>query len=68
MTDRRRTRLVVVASIWYAGLVVLLAWQAERGQSILAPDAVTLATLLGWIAAAAIASNVAVRSAGPVTA
>jgi len=37
-----RTRLVVVAAAGYLGLVGLVTWQALRGQSIVAPDALTL--------------------------
>ncbi|MET7994889.1 hypothetical protein ABZU76_28730 [Amycolatopsis sp. NPDC005232] len=40
-----RARLVVVAAAGYAGLVGLVTWQAERGQSIIQPDVLTLAVL-----------------------
>ncbi|MDT0331896.1 hypothetical protein [Nocardiopsis lambiniae] len=42
-SDALRTRLVLVASGSYAGLVVLLTWQALRGQSVVRPDGLTLA-------------------------
>jgi hypothetical protein len=53
-----RVRLVVVAAIGYAALVLLLTWQAMRGQSLVHPDALTGAAtgglalaLLGAVAA-----------------
>lgn len=51
---RVRTRLILTASAGYAGLVALVTWQALRGQSIVAPDGLTLATfglLVGGVAA-----------------
>ena len=38
-----RRRLVVTAATGYAALVALVTWQALRGQTIVAPDAATLA-------------------------
>lgn len=38
-----RTALVWIAGLGYLGLVGLLTWQALRGQSVIAPDARTLA-------------------------
>lgn len=38
-----RARLITVAGIAYAGLVVLVTWQALRGQSLVSPDALSLA-------------------------
>jgi hypothetical protein len=38
-------RIVRIAAAGYAGLVVLVTWQAMRGQPLLSPDAVTLAAL-----------------------
>ncbi|MFE0027894.1 hypothetical protein [Amycolatopsis sp. NPDC059021] len=37
-----RAKLVLVGSAGYAGLVALVTWQAERGQSIVRPDGLTL--------------------------
>jgi hypothetical protein len=40
----QRNRLVILASLGYGGIMALLAWQAQRGQSIVSPDALTLTT------------------------
>ena len=40
--ERVRARLVGVAAAGYAGLVLLLTWQALRGQSLVHPDGRTL--------------------------
>ena len=46
---RRRMRLVLVSAASYVGLFALLLWQALRGQSLIAPDATTLAALAVWL-------------------
>jgi hypothetical protein len=38
----QRIRLVKLVALGYGAIVALLAWQALRGQSIVAPDALTL--------------------------
>jgi hypothetical protein len=38
----QRNRLAILASLGYGGVTALLAWQAQRGQSIVSPDALTL--------------------------
>lgn len=38
-----RTRLVVVAAAAYSAVVAVVTWQALRGQSIVQPDAATVA-------------------------
>jgi lipopolysaccharide export LptBFGC system permease protein LptF len=43
--EQTRVRIITTAGIAYAGLVVLVTWQALRGQSIVSPDALTLAGL-----------------------
>jgi hypothetical protein len=48
--EARRARLAVVAGGSYATLFLILMWQALRGQSLVSPDAVTLAALLVWAA------------------
>jgi hypothetical protein len=45
LPEAARIRIVQVAGAGYAGLVVLVTWQALRGQPLLAPDSVTLAAL-----------------------
>jgi len=42
-----RARLLVLASVGWAGVVAITCWQALRGQSIIAPDALTAAVGLG---------------------
>jgi hypothetical protein len=50
-----RVRAVLVGAASYAALFLLLLWQALRGQSVVAPDATALASLLIWAVATAIA-------------
>lgn len=50
---RQRMVLVWTAGLGYLGLVGLLTWQALRGQSVVAPDALTLAALAGLAGAVA---------------
>lgn len=57
LNQRQRLTLVITAGLAYASWIVLLAWQALRGQSIVAPDAQTwlaYAGLLGLVALGAI--------------
>lgn len=56
---RHRVALVWTAGLAYLGLVLLLAWQALRGQPLIAPDAATLAALAA-ICVAGVGSAVAV--------
>ncbi|MEU6025109.1 hypothetical protein [Micromonospora sp. NPDC047134] len=53
-----RARLLIVAGAGYGGLVLLLTWQALRGQPLLRPDLLTLgvaaALLVGTVTAAAL--------------
>jgi hypothetical protein len=48
--DLTATRLVISGGVSYALLFVVLLWQALRGQSLIAPDAVTLVALGAWLA------------------
>ncbi|MFI7703157.1 hypothetical protein [Nonomuraea sp. NPDC049480] len=51
-----RTALVIVAAFGYAGLTGLVLWQAQRGQALVNPDALTLqaaAVLVGLVSAGA---------------
>jgi len=54
-----RTRLVAIVAVTYALALAVVTWQALRGQSIVHPDALTLA-VGGAIAALAFAAAVAV--------
>jgi hypothetical protein len=44
-TKEARVRLVKAGAVGYTGLFVVLLWQALRGQSVIAPDSITLLTL-----------------------
>jgi hypothetical protein len=64
---RDRSRLVGVASAFWVALVLLLTWQALRGQSLIAPDALTLSALgllIAMMAAATGAVLALARRAG----
>ncbi|MBB5959558.1 hypothetical protein FHS29_006179 [Saccharothrix tamanrassetensis] len=52
--ERVRARLIGVAALGYTGLVVLITWQANRGQSLVHPDAATLVALAAVVLATAI--------------
>ncbi|WP_345130954.1 hypothetical protein [Dactylosporangium darangshiense] len=66
--DRVRTRLTGVAGLFHGGLTVLVTWQALRGQSLVHPDALTLAAagalLVATAAGAAWAVTAPARSTG----
>jgi hypothetical protein len=64
---RDRSRLVGVASAFWIALVLLLTWQALRGQPLIAPDALTLSAiglLIAIMAAATGAVLAPARRAG----
>jgi hypothetical protein len=46
-----RTALVAVAAASYAGLIWLVTWQAERGESIAHPGGTTLSATACWLGA-----------------
>jgi hypothetical protein len=54
LDETARIRIVQIAAAGYAGLVVLVTWQALRGQPLLAPDATTLLALAALIGATAL--------------
>jgi hypothetical protein len=63
-----RVRLVRIAAAAWAGLTVLLTWQALRAQPLLAPDAVTLAALATLVAlTVVVTAGTLVRASIPVT-
>jgi hypothetical protein len=49
--DAVRVRVILAAAASYASLFVILLWQALRGQSIVAPDAAAVASIVVWAAA-----------------
>jgi hypothetical protein len=63
LAERIRTRLLAVAGVGYLGVLVLVTWQALRGQPLLAPDALTLAAAT-LLAAGVIAAGALVLRAG----
>jgi hypothetical protein len=63
LDETARVRTVQVAAAAYAGLVVLVTWQALRAQPLLAPDALTLAALAVVVGGTALALVTVLRSA-----
>jgi len=61
--DAVRARLMGLAAIGYAGLVVVLTWQALRGQSIVHPDALTLLALAGVVVLVGVPATALLRRA-----
>lgn len=57
LDGRTRGRLVGVAGAGYAGLMVLVTWQALRGQALLAPDLLTLGVAAALAGAVALATG-----------
>ena len=55
LSNGQRTALVWVAGVAYLGLMLLLIWQALRGQPLIAPDATTLAAFGGLAGATILA-------------
>jgi hypothetical protein len=53
--DATKVRLTMVAGASYLAIFAILLWQALRGQSMVQPDAVTLAALAVWASATATA-------------
>jgi hypothetical protein len=60
-----RRRLVRTTGAGYAGLIALLTWQAQRGQSIVHPDFWTLTAATALIAAVAVAGTLSLRAPRP---
>lgn len=59
--QRARVRLMWTAGVGYAGLLGLLTWQALRGQSLIAPDALTLLAATGLAVAVTVGVVAALR-------
>ena len=66
--EAERIRLVAVAAASYVGLFAILLWQALRGQSILDPDAVSIAAIGLWAIASAMATVWSTARRAPVPA
>lgn len=66
--EARRVALVWTAGLFSLGLVVLLFWQALRGEPLTSPTAPTLAAFGGLLGAAALAAGITVLSARPAPA
>lgn len=49
LSDGRRTALVAIGGVGYLGFVLLLLWQAQRAQPLVAPDGLTLMVLAGLV-------------------
>ncbi len=61
LNARQRLGLVWIAGLGYLGLILLLTWQALRGQPLLSPDGLTLATLGALAVAVTVTSVVVLR-------
>ena len=61
LNETTRVRLLLVAGATYAGLTVSLTWQALRGQSLVHPDALTLAAWGTLAVATAAATALVIR-------
>src|SRR5829696_10520648 len=63
LSIRDRSRLIGVAGASWVALMILLAWQALRGQSVIAPDGLTLVALVALLTIAAAASAAVIMRA-----
>ncbi|AEV83025.1 hypothetical protein ACWT_2006 [Actinoplanes sp. SE50] len=63
LTEAVRRRLVGIMALAYGGLIGMLAWQVNRGQSLIHPDARTLIGLAGCLVPAAVAVTAVIMSA-----
>lgn len=65
-SDVVRRRLVRITGAGYAGLLVLLTWQAQRGQSIVHPDFPTLTAAAVLVGAVAVSAAVVLRPSAEI--
>ena len=63
LPDGRRTALVVIGGLGYLGLVLLLLWQSQRAQPLIAPDSLTLTALAGLVGVVVVAGTAVFLSA-----
>lgn len=61
--EAMRVRLITVAGVAYAALVVLITWQALRGQSLVRPDTLTIAAASALVVLIAAATFAVTRKA-----
>ncbi|GAA3887497.1 hypothetical protein GCM10022243_60360 [Saccharothrix violaceirubra] len=61
-SETTRTRLTVVAALSYAGVFVLVLWQALRGQPLVHPDTTTLVAAGALAAVTGIGIGIALRT------
>jgi hypothetical protein len=63
LLEGHKIGLLLIASVSYLGLVALVTWQALRGQSIIAPDSVTITAFLGLAGIAMLSSLIVIAHA-----
>jgi hypothetical protein len=63
LNDKHRLALVSVAGLAYTGVLILLAWQALRGESVIHPDGTIISLAGALISATAIAIWAVIRGA-----
>jgi hypothetical protein len=66
VSDALRVRLVLVAAGSYAALFFILLTQALRGQSVIAPDGLTLILLAAWVTSTLFIAFASIVRAQPV--
>lgn len=64
-TDHQRRQVIRTVGVGYLGVVVLLSWQALRGESLVHPGALTLVVLAGLVVAVGTAGAVALKLPAP---
>lgn len=60
LSESTRVRLTLTAAASYFALFGILLWQALRGQSVLAPDALTIGVLGAWVAITAAVAGMSI--------
>ena len=61
LNERKQRQLVWIAGAGYLAVVVLVTWQALRGEALVAPSWVTLTAWGVWLTAVLLAAVVVVR-------